>query len=85
MATDNHENEYKGVSAPGTPFNITPADGADLTYLTRAIYIGVAGDIKIDDAGGTTLTLALDSGWHPIRVARVYSTDTTATGIIGLR
>lgn len=85
MATDNHTNEYKNVSSPGTPFNITPSDSADLDYLTKAIYVETAGDVKIDDAGGNAITLTLGVGWHPIRVAKVYSTGTTASNLIGLR
>jgi hypothetical protein len=64
---------------------ITPADGADLTNFSRAIYVGVSGNIKVDLVGGETAVtfVGLAAGvFHPIRATRIYSTDTTATSIV---
>ena len=65
---------------------ITPADGADLPALTRAIYVGVAGNVKVDmETTGTGITFtALPVGIHRLRVKRVYATGTTATNLVAL-
>lgn len=63
---------------------VVPDDNTDLLYLTRALYVGVAGDVKVTLAGGAVATFAaMTAGWHPLRVARVHATGTTATHIIG--
>ena len=68
-------------------FAITPADGADLAYVTRAVYVGGAGAMKVDMHGGedgVTFTGLVVGMIYPLRVSRVYSTGTSATNIIGL-
>ena len=66
---------------------VTPADGSDLPLApTRALYIGVAGDVVVDTLGGdSTITFkAAPVGVLPVRVKRVRSTGTTATNILAL-
>ena len=67
-------------------FDVTPDDAVDLPILTRALLIGSAGDVVVDFADGTTLTLPnLSEGVvYPIRVSRVRATGTTAGDIKGL-
>jgi hypothetical protein len=67
-------------------FAITKNDNANLAQSTRGIYVGAAGDLKIDTTNGDTVTLVgLAAGVvHPIAAKKVYSTGTTATGIVGL-
>lgn len=67
-------------------FSITPHDTNDLDYTTRGLYVGVSGHVKVDLAGGDTVTLnSMAAGVvHLLRVTRVYSTGTAATGIVGL-
>jgi sporulation protein YlmC with PRC-barrel domain len=62
---------------------VTPNDGTDILE-TKGLYVGVAGDVKVTMHRGTVVTLVgLVAGVvHPIRVRRVWSTDTTATDII---
>lgn len=63
---------------------LAPDDTSDLSHLTRALYIGVAGDVRVTLGGGDVVTFAaMSSGWHPIRAARLHATGTTATHIIG--
>lgn len=69
--------------------SITPSDSAD--YLSdaggivyRALYVGTAGDVKIMTLEGETVTFSSFSGILPIRVRRVYNTDTTASDIVGM-
>jgi hypothetical protein len=55
-----------------------PANGADL-------YVGVAGDVKVDmNLGGTVTFKAAPVGRMNIRVRRVYATGTAATFIVAL-
>ena len=53
----------------------------------RAIYVGAQGDVKITDIKGNDITLvALAAGvFHPVYATKVFSTGTTATGIVGVR
>ena len=64
---------------------VTPADDGALR-VTRALYVGGAGNVKVDMALGNTVTFSnlLAGSILPVQVVRVYSTDTTATNIIAL-
>ena len=65
---------------------ITPSDTpAPVGVITRALYVGGAGDIAVRMQGGATVTLAnVPSGsFLPLRVQQVLGTGTTATGIVG--
>ena len=63
---------------------ITPNDTEDLPWLTRALYIGTPGDIHLGLSDGSTVVFhAMVAGWHPLRAARVYATQTNAANIIG--
>jgi hypothetical protein len=65
--------------------SVTPSDSADI-LPTRGLYIGGAGDVKVDMALGNTVTFVglLAGSILPVQVKRVYSTDTTATSIVAL-
>ena len=65
---------------------ITPADGTDLTFATRGIYVGTGGDLRVLTLGGDTVTFPdVPAGVIlPIRCKRVLATSTTASGIVGL-
>lgn len=65
---------------------VTPSDSADLTEVTRGLYVGASGDVKVDMANGDTVTfVAMAAGVvHPLRVRRVYSTGTDATDIVAV-
>lgn len=67
-------------------FSVTPSDTADLTQVTRGLYVGVSGNVKVDMVSGDTLTfVAMAAGVvHPLQVKKVYSTGTDATDIIGV-
>jgi hypothetical protein len=76
-----------GLESPaGFAMAITPNDGEDLAHATRGIYVGASGDLKVTLAGRTTVTFVdLAAGMiHPLRVVRVFDTDTDATGIVGV-
>jgi len=67
---------------------VTPNDGADLTILARALYIGGAGDVAVRLRGNTGVTITLvgllAGVIYPIAAQRVMSTATTATNIVAL-
>ncbi len=65
-------------------FEVTPGDDNDQAKVGRGLYLGVAGDVKVDMFNGDTITFVnLSSGTiHPIRVRRVYATGTEATDIV---
>lgn len=62
---------------------VTPSDSTNLPGgVTRALMVGADGDVAVVYANGGEDTLFLLAGIvHPIQVARVKSTGTTATGI----
>jgi hypothetical protein len=68
-------------------FLVTPHDTNALVAVTRAISFVTAGDLRVVDAAGNTVTIpsgALAAGaMHPLRVSKVLSTGTTALGIVG--
>lgn len=65
--------------------SVTPNDSTDIRP-TRGLYTGSGGAIAVDMALGTTITFSnvLAGTILPIQVKRVYSTGTTATGIVAL-
>lgn len=74
-----------GLSSPGQHAAVvTPNDSADLATFARALIIGVAGNVKVDTVGGETVMIPAVAGVLPVRVRRVYSTDTTASGIVAI-
>lgn len=49
---------------------------------TRGLLVDSAGAVKVKFKSGATDTIQLTAGvWHAIRIAHVYATGTTATGI----
>jgi hypothetical protein len=63
--------------------SVTPSDGADLPGgVTRGLLVAAEGDVAVTYANGQSDTIFLTAGmFHPVAVARVKSTGTTATGI----
>jgi hypothetical protein len=64
---------------------ITPSNTVDIA-TTMALYVGGAGNLKVDMKGGTAVTFqAVPVGTVlEIKATRVYATGTTATFILGL-
>lgn len=66
---------------------VTPADGANLANPAMALYVGGAGNVKVDTVGGqtgVTFTGVTAGSVLPIQVTKVYATGTTATTIVAL-
>lgn len=71
----------------GIPVAITPSDATEINF--RAFFVGGNGNIAIigrDDKTNTAVTLngVVAGAIYPISVKKVMSTNTTATGIVGL-
>ena len=71
---------------PVSGFAITPNDSADLPEITRAIWVGVAGNVRVLFANDTTpVILKGVVGLVPGSFKRVYATGgTTALDMVGL-
>jgi hypothetical protein len=77
-----------GVISSASAFEITPSDSVDLAYITRAIYFGVGGDIKlllVDDTVPVTFVNVPEGSMYPFQVKRVYETGRTVDDIVGIR
>ena len=68
---------------PSDSVNLTDTDGED---IAMHVFVGVAGNVKVlCAAGGDPVTFTMPAGGIiPVQVIRVYSTDTTSTGLVGL-
>ena len=65
--------------------SVTPDDSNDLARPCRALFIGGAGNLKVDTIDGTTITFtSVPVGVFPLQVKRVHSSTTTATNIVAL-
>lgn len=68
--------------------SITASDTTVYSPPLRAIYVAVTGNVAIvasDDTAAVTVTAVPAGTILPISTSQVMSTNTTATGIIGLR
>lgn len=65
---------------------VVPADGTDLACVTRAVYVGGGGDLRVRMLGGAEVTLAAvpAGALLPLRVTRVLATGTSATALVAL-
>lgn len=80
---------YRTADATVSAHSAEAVTASDSTALkpTRALFIGGAGNVKVDMADtGTAVTFTgVQAGaLLPIQVVKVYSTDTTATDIVAL-
>lgn len=82
MITSPQQPLHSNVATSGAA--ITPSDTTAVDFY--ALYVGGAGNVKVDLFDGSTVTLngALVGTIYPLRVKKVYATGTTATNLIGL-
>lgn len=84
---DSFKDQARGLASPAfDAAEIVPDDGSDLPHVSRALYIGGAGTVRLRMASGDEVTFSgLAAGIvYPFRAARVMATGTTATGIVAL-
>ncbi len=74
------------TSPPENAAEIVPDDAAPLPHVTRALYVGGAGDVTLRMLGGDEVTFqGLAAGTLlPIRAVLVKLSGTTASGLVGL-
>ena len=79
--------QYKSEQAYGA-LAITPSDATDLSaYEFRGFYVGVGGDVAIEQPGNDTPVVfknVPEGAILPIAITKVNATSTTATDILGL-
>lgn len=78
-------NVYETRAAAGIAA-VTPNDSTDLPGgPMRGVYVGVAGDVAVIMADGSTGTFtAAANGEHAWKVRRILTTGTTATNMLAL-
>ncbi|MEM7470454.1 MAG: hypothetical protein AAF340_03815 [Pseudomonadota bacterium] len=65
---------------------VSPSDTVALAQVSRALFVGQGGDLSVVMADGTPLLFEAVPGGTmlPVRVERVASSGTSATGIVAL-
>ncbi len=64
---------------------VVPNDSLDLPTPSRALNVGVAGDVRVTTEDGSVVTVNIAAGVvFPIRAVRVWATGTTADSISAL-
>jgi hypothetical protein len=62
--------------------DVTPSDSTDLANVSRSLYVTNGGVVVYTTVSGETVTRTFPDNYIvPVRVKRVWSTGTTATGI----
>lgn len=83
-------NTTDGITAPASGARaIVPSNTADYSTdagakVFRALYIGTGGDVRVLTVENEDVTFVGATGIIPVRVKRVFATNTTATNIVGL-
>lgn len=82
-------NQYPGrgsLDSASDGFAIVPSDTNDLADVTRALWVGEAGDLNIILVSGVTVLIkGVAAGTLlPLKVSRVLAASTTAGSIVGL-
>ena len=63
----------------------TSSADVEFTYETNGLHVGVAGTVKVDMAGGSTVTFTCVAGaLYPYAVTKIYKVGTTASLILGI-
>lgn len=85
FSVDEKQRQRISESKVERAFEITPSDVDNLIHPTTALYVGVAGNIKLELSGGgiITLTNLVAGAWHPISAIKVFANDTTCIEIVG--
>ncbi|MEE9453796.1 MAG: hypothetical protein V3V13_05360 [Paracoccaceae bacterium] len=87
MAIDTYKNTMGGLESPAREaMSVTPNDTVDLTHTSRAVYVGVSGDIAVHMADETTAVIfkSVPVGILPVRLDRILATGTSASDLVTL-
>lgn len=87
-AVDTFKQQPETEWSPATSsVSVTPSDSEELAYLTRALYVGVGGNLSVklrDDSAAVVFVGVAEGTILPLQVKQVMATNTTATNIIAL-
>lgn len=66
---------------------VTPSDSVDLVGVTSAgLWVGTSGNIQVTLVSGQIVLLnGVPTGLLPILAKRIWSTNTTASNMVGLQ
>jgi len=82
---DTYSKDIAQIGPARNAVAVTPSDTTFLTNVSRALYVGVAGNVSVEMSGsGSAVVIAMQAGLHPLAVTRINSTGTTATGIVAI-
>ena len=83
---DMFEGRGSGLESPGyDAAAVTPSDSTDLTFTSRAVYVGTRGDLRVTAASGSVVTFVnVPEGMLPMRVSRIHASGTTAADIVAV-
>lgn len=80
---DTFSDHVTDISAPpSNALQVNPSDTADLAYVTRAIYVGIQGDLRVLTHNGQDVIYKDVIGTKVIRAKKVFATGTTAGALI---
>lgn len=78
------QSERRGAASAGGALSVSPSDTADLSMVSRGLYVGVSGDVAVVmEDGQSVLFVGMAAGIvHPLRIRKIKSTGTTATNLV---
>jgi hypothetical protein len=83
-----NDSDLDHVSAPARRcIAVTPSDSDNLGAVTKAVYVGVEGDVSLvpidnPDNAGILFKNVPSGSWLPVRARRIRATGTTATNLV---
>ena len=82
ITTDRRLPEFPAEGAQDA--DAAKSDTTELNVVSRALWVGTGGSIKVQMHNGDVVTIpgVPDASMLPIRVRQVFSTGTTATGLV---
>ena len=83
---DIFEDRSTGLESPGFhAAEVIPSDTTDLAQTSRALFIGMGGNLRVTMAGDEIVTFRnVSAGTLPIRARRIHATGTTAADIVAI-
>lgn len=86
MPVDRFSGHAKSPSGPASSIiDVIPSDSTDLEQVANGLNVATPGLVRVTTAEGSVADVFVAAGTvFPLRVARVWASGTTATGIRGL-